>query len=142
MLLLKVIILSSAAFLKFFLVQNSTPELGDRGKWKPRHLFFPPLSSSVGRGPAILGGAAGGEDFLIPWAVASDLSHLCYVIARDKYNATCALLPASQAPSDLPQGMKRLLKHLCTFPWLVGTLRPGLAYRKQRGKGCLFLSNT
>lgn len=83
----------------------------------PQNLFFPLLSSPVGRGPGILEGAVGKEDFLILLGVTSEQSQLCYVIARDTYKAHCALWPASQASTDY---------------FSTSVPIPGWPYRKQR----------
>ena len=79
----------------------------------------------AGRGAATVGGAA--RTLAYSTVLACDQSQLCHIRARDKYTLTCALLPASQAPTNIPlwgvkEGSLWTLQHLYTHIWLGKTL--------------------
>jgi len=92
-------------------------------------LLVPPLSRGIGWWVEVLGPWEEqlGRTLSYSMVVASDQSQLCHIRPGDKYTPTCALLPASQAPPNIPlggvkEGSLWVFQPLCIHIWLGRTL--------------------
>ena len=89
-------------------------------------LLVPPLSRGIGWWVEALGPWEEQLGRTLPYStvVAPDQSQLCHIRAGDKYTPTCALLPASHAPTNIPlrgcKGRLTLDVSAPLYPYLAG----------------------
>ena len=132
----------------FFPVQNFFSELGGWGRMKMETSALPAIEQRVwleGRGPGALGGAVEMRTLACSTGSCSwpepTMSHQ----SQRQIHFNCALLPASQAPTDSPlwgwraRATSDVLAPFYLSLFGVGPWGRGWPWGRQRSKGCFFL---